>query len=58
MFSKLTLYSLQFQGGLTSGRRPVVKTIAESMQCSAEAFNVQIILNLIVTLYKNDVLET
>jgi hypothetical protein len=25
------LYPLQFQGGLTSGRRPVVKTIAKSL---------------------------
>jgi hypothetical protein len=25
------LYPVQFQGGLTSGRRPIVKTIAESL---------------------------
>jgi hypothetical protein len=30
------LYPLQFQGGLTSGGRPVVKTIAESLSQHAE----------------------
>jgi hypothetical protein len=30
-WSRLHLHPLQFQGGLTSGRRPVVKIIAESL---------------------------
>jgi hypothetical protein len=32
------LYPLQFQGGLTSGRQPVVKTIAESLSQDDEKY--------------------